>query len=281
MRLLRVKLKTSTKIFFCIILIICVFAIGLALYTVLLDSENTDKPINKYNDIDEETYSNLKTDFYKLFNNKINFVEEKSIDKENKEKDLVYTEYETHTTNQNYDISVYIPNININNDKIKQYNNEIQEIFKVNAESIIKTNVNSGIFTIYTVQYTANVSNNILSIVIKSNLKEGDNAQRTIVKTYNIDLKTNEQIKLKDILKEKGIDENKAKNKIKEEIRIADKQANLFHDVGYSVYSRDLESSIYELDNSNTFYIDENEYIYVIYPYGNNNFTSEMDLVIF
>ena len=49
---------------------------------------------------------------------------------------------------------------------------------------------------VYTVDYIAYVNeNHILSIAIRSILKEGNNAQRTIIQTYNYDFKNSKEIK--------------------------------------------------------------------------------------
>ena len=37
--------------------------------------------------------------------------------------------------------------------------------------------------------------------MIRSNVKEGSNAQRTIVQTYNFDLKQNKELSLMDVIK--------------------------------------------------------------------------------
>ena len=68
---------------------------------------------------------------------------------------------------------VKIPYININNSSIKKYNNQIEQIFKQKALDIINNNESKDVF--YTVDYFAYINeNHILSIVIRSILKEGD-----------------------------------------------------------------------------------------------------------
>ncbi len=46
-------------------------------------------------------------------------------------------------------------------------------------------------------------------------------------------------------------------------------------------YIRDTSSDIYKLENTTNFILGENNYLYVIYPYGNSNYTDEMDVVVF
>lgn len=52
--------------------------------------------------------------------------------------------------------------------------------------------------------------------------------------------------------------------------------------MGYSnIYTRDLNNDMYKIANSKTFFLGENGKLYIIYAYGNQNFTSEMDIVLF
>ena len=50
---------------------------------------------------------------------------------------------------------------------------------------------------------------------------------------------------------------------------------------GYKVYKRDLNSEKYLLENIDTYFVDQNDNLYIVFAYGNNNYTSELDLVIF
>ena len=50
---------------------------------------------------------------------------------------------------------------------------------------------------------------------------------------------------------------------------------------GYETYSRDINSDIYNIENIETFFFGEDGSLYVLFPYGNNKFTSEMDIVKF
>ena len=50
-------------------------------------------------------------------------------------------------------------------------------------------------------------------------------------------------------------------------------------ELGYNVFSRDINSDIYRLDNVKEYFI-YNGNIYIIFAYGNDKMTSEMDLVI-
>ena len=133
--------------------------------------------------------------------------------------------------------------------------------------------------TIYTVEYVANVEEDILSLMIRSNLKEGSSAQRVIIQTYNYDLKNDKQVTLEEVLKIKNINKNDMQNDIKSEIENEQKKVEDLKELGYSIYSRDVKDERYKIENSKEFYL-TSEDLYVIYAYGNDSFTSEMDLVI-
>lgn len=51
--------------------------------------------------------------------------------------------------------------------------------------------------------------------------------------------------------------------------------------LGYNVFLRDLSSDIYETSNTTNFILGADNYLYVIYPYGNSNFTDAMDVIVF
>jgi len=118
-----------------------------------------------------------------------------------------------------------------------------------------------------------------LSVVIHSNLKEGTSAQRVIVETYNYDLRNNKEISLEEVLRIENIEPEQMQNKIKSEIEIEQKKVEDLKNLGYSIYSRDAENDRYKIENSKQFYL-TNQTLYIIYAYGNDTFTSEMDLVV-
>ena len=119
----------------------------------------------------------------------------------------------------------------------------------------------------------------ILSLIIKSNLREGSKAQKVIIQTYNYDLRNNKKITLEEVLKIEQLDKQVIQNKIEDEIKIEQKKSEDLKSLGYNVYQRNIKSDIYKLENSTEFYLTNNT-LYIIYAYGNATSTSEMDLVI-
>ena len=139
----------------------------------------------------------------------------------------------------------------------------------------------SSVFTIYNVNYVAYKNNNIVSIVIKATLKEGKNSQRVIIKTYNYDIEKKELVSLEELINKKNLKISSVQRKIKEEIQKVYNENLAFEQVGYAVFKRDKENVMYNIENTDTFFLDENNNLYILYPYGNNNYTSETDIIIF
>ena len=54
----------------------------------------------------------------------------------------------------------------------------------------------------------------------------------------------------------------------------------LANELGYSKYIRNINDDIYKVENTSTFFIGENKALYIIYPYGNSNYTTEFDLLV-
>jgi hypothetical protein len=273
------KLSNTTKIIYISIIVICVISMIAALYIQLFIEKDKD---TVYKELQAEEYENLQAGFEDIFQNTIKYANELSysVKKIDTDKDIVYTKYENQKEEDSkYSLNVQLPYININNNTITKYNKEINSIFKDKAEDVISSENSSNV--IYTVNYEAYISNDILSIIIHSTLKEGTTAQRDIIKTYNYNLKENKEISINDVLKIKGISESDANSKIKEKIQEKQKQIEDLAELGYSVYNRNPDSDIYKISNVEEFYLGENEHLYIIFAYGNDNLTNEKDVVIF
>ena len=48
-----------------------------------------------------------------------------------------------------------------------------------------------------------------------------------------------------------------------------------------TLYERDLSSDIYKVENTQNFFLTQDGNIYIVYAYGNNDYTNEMDIIIF
>ena len=111
---------------------------------------------------------------------------------------------------------------------------------------------------------------NILSVVIKSTLKEGNKAQRVMIQTYNYDVENEEIPTLKDILNVNGISVKTAEEKIRKQVEYAyNKSLAVSTATSQTIYNRDLDSKIYLVDNISNFFIGEDEISFE--PFVDNN----------
>ena len=271
------KLDKKAKIVYISIIAICIISIILVIYAQFFEGR-TVTTVGNLKGKSDASYEVLKSEFDGLFTNNLQKTDETyNNQKEDSSKELVYTGY-TNKQNEenNYNIDVNIPYINIKNTTIKKYNEEIKSVFESKAEEILKTkNKNS----IYTVEYSSYIQDGILSLVIRANLKEGSNTQRVIIKTYNYSLEENKEVDLKYILNMEKVEESYAQNKIDEEIKNEQKKSDDLKALGYTIYERNTNDSSYKIENINEFYFHDGS-IYVIFAYGNDKFTSEVDIAI-
>lgn len=274
-------LKKKEIILYIIIVIICVVSIIIAFYVQFYARIDVGRLLGLSEGIEfgnktEEETELLKVEFDQIFTNSIENEEGQNNKKKETDKALVYTKVEKKESKLNsYDIEVHIPYINIDNEKVEEYNKEIEDF--VNKTNSVLESENRNI--IYTVEYVANVQDDIVSLMIRSNLKEGSSAQRVIIQTYNYDLRNNKEITLEEILKIKNVNVSEIQEKIKNEISIEQKKVEDLKNLGYTIYSRDVSSNIYKIENSKEFYVTNNT-LYIIYAYGNDTFTSEMDVIV-
>lgn len=268
--------KKKRKVLLAIIIIICALSI---IITMIIQIKQLEEP--KTPPSEDNTNEQHIPDFLELFDNKINY-QGQIININNKsiiDNDIIFTSYAKKEKQEEdkYEIDVKIPEININNSEVKKINKEIRDIFQDKAEKVLANEEEDKV--IYTVEYSACVNSNILSLVIKSTLKEGANAQRVIVKGYTYNISTGTIVTLNDLIGIKQMDKNKIKNEVTKVISENAKQNESLINLGYHVYERNLKDTMYEVDNIDNFYYGPDGAIYLIFAYGNNNFTSELDIV--
>ena len=195
------KENSKRKIMFIIIGIICIISIILAIVYQVSQLETATPEIKEEKDI---------IDFKTIFNNELN--EQgypiKALQKFYDDKKIVYTINEQkEKVDGKYEIDVKLPLININNQTAITIDKEIESIFLEKVNNIKESEQAEEV--IYTVEYTAYVNENILSLAIKSTLKEGIKAQRVIIKTYTYNITTNELIDIDEMLSIKKLNKNK------------------------------------------------------------------------
>lgn len=273
-------ISTKLKIIYGLIILFCIISIIVAIVLQFTKDDNSEETPNLPSLSEEQTMQH-ETEFDNIFENKVNYLENNSykITKIEQDKEIIYTGYQDNNKKINdYELDVNIPYINIgNNALIDSYNQEIRDVFETKAKSVLNTQ-NSSI--IYTVNYSAYISNNILSLVIRSTLKEGSNPQRDIVQTYNYDLETQKECTIDELLELKGISKQEANRKIRDKIKEVQKSVDELAQLGYTIYQRNPDDDMYSINNVSEFFLGADNALYIIYAYGNQNHTSEMDIVI-
>jgi len=177
--------QRKLKIFYITIMSICIVAIIVALI-IQIQQENEISyggGTTKLPPLKDSQISSYKEQFDAIFENKVNYLENNAykITKIREDEEIVYLGYQNYDNKENsYELNVNIPYINIKNEIIDEFNKQIKDIFEQKAKSVLNTQNNN---IIYTVDYSAYVANNILSVVVRSKLKEGANPQRDIVQT--------------------------------------------------------------------------------------------------
>lgn len=276
------RIKKQQLIIYVSIIFVCIISVIIAFYVQFYTRIDIGKVFgitqSGLGNKTDEQQQTLKTEFNTIFDNNIkNDNGDNNSKKIDQDKKLVYTKYEKKDTKLNsYDLEVHIPYINISGEVVEKYNQEIEKVFADMARTVLQSENNNAV---YDVQYVANVQDDILSLMIKSNFKEGNKPQKVIVQTYNYDLRNNKEITLEEILKIERLDENTVQSKIKSEVQTEQKKAQDLKSLGYNIYSRDVNSDIYSIEKSTEFYFAD-DVLYIIYAYGNEAATSEMDIVI-
>ena len=266
------KVRKRDIVIYTICIIICVVALTIVVTMQVLGEGITNKVFhtNKLQIASEEEQLKLRTDFENMFTNKIEGKIE-NVEKKDESKDIIFTVYENEDNiSENYTLNVHIPNFNIKDENIEELNNKISTEYKQKVNQILN---NKGNQIIYSVEYSAYIENEIIFLIIRSNLKESNNAQKQMVYTYNYDLKNKKEITLENII------ENDVQKAIQNYIEEQEKNSKSLKNLGYGIYVRNSKDEMYKIENTKNFFVKNNK-IYIIYPYGNTSATSEMDIVI-
>ena len=192
---------------------------------------------------------------------------------------MVFTAYNLVNEDENYySVNAQIPMLNINSEKAKEINAEIKSEFYDIANSVMRRSEGT---TIYTVSYGAFINKDIVSMVIKSSLKEEGKSEKVCVKTYNYSMKEQKLLPLTKLIELKEMSTDNVQNIINTDIKKAYNNAKIIAAEFGNLYERDLSSEIYKVENTSTFFLTDDGYVYIIYAYGNNDYTNEMDVIIF
>ncbi len=271
-------------IFFVVLILICIVALSVGIYAQFFykyaDTDPLMLGINIGAKKTTEEYAMLKSNFGELFNNSLRVNSDKIlVEKLNGEKDIIYTAYNLINEDETYySVDVNIPEINIDTSVIKKINSEIKSEYYNKANSIMRQ---TGENTIYKVSYASYINEDILSLVIKASLKEQGKSEKVSIKTYTYSISREELITLEDLINSKETTIQAVQNSINNEIKVAYQNAQIIANEYGVLYERDLESSIYKVEKATEYFLTDDGYVYIVYAYGNNNYTNEMDVVIF
>lgn len=258
------------------ILLVCSIAIAIGIYAQITNSKITKTEEEKQ----QANYEDLKNNFDSIFTNTINKEGSAKIENSNiNYDDIIETKYKVNEKKETkYNIVAEIPLFKKETETTKKINQEIFNTFGKKVVDIVK---NNKTYTVYNLGYVGYINDNILSLVIKCTLKEGTTAQRTIIQTYNYNINEDKLMTIEDIIQSKNLDKEKMQKQITEEITKLSKQNASFANQGYNVYVRNPNDDMYKLENTPNFFLGKNKTLYLVYAYGNNDYTSETDLIIF
>ena len=258
------------------IILVCSIAIAIGIYAQVTNSKITKTKEERI----EANYEDLKNNFDTIFTNNVNKEGAVNVENANVNYDeLIETKYDVNEKKETkYSIVAKIPLFKKETETTKKIN---QEIFNTFGGKIVDIITNSNTDTIYNLGYVGYINDNILSLVIKCTLKEGTKAQRTIIQTYNYNIDEDRIVTLDEIMQKRIFDKEKVQDQITQEIIKLSKQNASFANQGYNVYVRNPNDDIYKVENTPNFFLGKNKTLYLVYAYGNNDYTSETDLVIF
>jgi hypothetical protein len=274
----------NQKIIFILVGAFCVFALIAGIYTQFFvgnkGSDYTQNPTDNISgDSKPKTQEEIKNQLKSLFTNDFINNSTYEVQKANDSKDIVYSAYDIQKKEELYEVDIHLPVINISGDVPASFNKITQSVFADEASKILNKKYTEKV--IYDVNYISYINDNILSLAIKSTLKRGNNPQREIIQTYNYNLETGEKVELVDVLTKRNIVQSECQNKINQVVSKAQEEAQILVKSGYQVYNRDLSNSIYQLSNISNFFLGSTGELYIIFAYGNQNFTAEMDVVLY
>ena len=279
------KLTGKNKyIFFIVLILICIVALSLGVYVQFFYKYSDTDPlmigINIGAKKTAEEYDLLKSNFNELFQNNLKiYNNEVRVDKLEDEKAVVYTAYNLVNEDETYyNVEAQIPIININTETVKKINSEIKNEYYNKANAIMRQTEGN---TIYKVSYVAYVNSDILSIAIKASLKEEGKSEKVSIKTYSYSISREQLVSLQDLIESKQTTKEAVQSSIDTEIKKAYENAKIIAMEYGTLFERDLNSDIYKVESATNYFLTDDGYVYIVYPYGNNDYTNEMDIVIF
>lgn len=269
---------TKKVVFFVAILLICVVALFVAIYIQFFyQYADTDPFMTGFvsSEKTQEEITNMKNNFEKLFQNSL-LIDESQ--KESVDSKIIKSGYQFKKEDESfYTIDVEVPSIT----KVSQVATDVNtEIYNDFYSKVMSYSTQTSQHIYYTVKYQAFYKDNYLSIVIKSSLKEGNSPERVVVKAYVYDTNTDQLVSINEMLEHTNISAKKVQNAIDKEIKAADNRSKILSVEFEGVYSRDVESDDYKVENAKNFFLTDEGNLYIVYTYGDTEDTNEIDVII-
>lgn len=287
--------ESKRKIMYIAIIAICVISIAVGLISevgVLSGGRGKVAPsANNTGDGDTQFNPGPEEFFDEMFKNTttkddINFKED-NYKKMNASEPLVWEFFNKDVSdNAQYTVKVKLPCFNLsskqeNGQNVKELNKSIQETFGNPINEILDGRYSENV--IYNGDYAAFINGEKLSLVVRGKIKVGNNTQDMIIKTYNLDLKTLNQLNLEEELSNRGYSVTDAEKVIREAIEAKIKYAEDLKSSNLTPYERKADNKMYKIENTTEFFITDKGDLYVVYSYGNdvNTDTTEKDVIKF
>ena len=269
---------TKKVVFFVAILLICVVALFVAIYIQFFyQYADTDPFMTGFvsSEKTQEEITNIKKKKKKLFQNSL-LIDESQ--KESVDSKIIKSGYQFKKEDESfYTIDVEVPSIT----KVSQVATDVNtEIYNDFYSKVMSYSTQTSQHIYYTVKYQAFYKDNYLSIVIKSSLKEGNSPERVVVKAYVYDTNTDQLVSINEMLEHTNISAKKVQNAIDKEIKAADNRSKILSVEFEGVYSRDVESDDYKVENAKNFFLTDEGNLYIVYTYGDTEDTNEIDVII-
>ena len=279
-------LGMNRTMFFVIVILLCILSLSIGIYAQVFYRYSDTDPfmlgIGVGSTQDAAEITKLKNEFNNnsIFTNDVSGqTSVKDIKKKKSEKDIVWT-YNTTTEKEEdkYNISASVPQININSIEAEKINAQIEADYIYKIEEIMNKSEEQ---TDYSVVYKAYLNGDLLSLIIKETIHEGQTTQSAKIKTYNYNLNNDTQVSINEIIKAKKYEAKDLQKEINAEIEELNKKDEDLKSQYSEMKLRDLNNSIYKIENTENFIVDQNGYLYIIYAYGNTENTNKIDVIIF
>lgn len=271
-------------LFFSILILICIVALSLGIYSQFFYKYSDTDPfmigINIGAKKTAEEYALLESNFNELFVNELKInSDDLNVSKLESAKEVVYTGYSLVNEDETYyNVDAQIPVINIDSEVAENINSKVKNEYYNQANFIMRQTQGN---TMYKVSYVAYINSDYLSLVVKSILKEEGKSEKVSIKTYMYSITKEKLVSLEDLIDLKKTTNEVVQKSIYDEIKTAYENAQIIASEYGPLYERDVNSDRYKIENSDVYFLTDDGYAYIIYPYGNDAYTNEMDIVIF